>query len=263
MTLTSDAETRLANVLADLRQSGRRQSGLYAELVPPNPATAYRVAAGVAERLGWPIGGWKIAANKPEMQAALRADEPIMGRVFQHMIHESGVTLEHAPLLWPVIEGELVVSLGSDLPPRDRSYRQEEVEAAVAAIHVGVEVAECRFVHDDAFPPLPAILADGSGSGHLVLGPAIDDWRQRNLGSADVKLSVDGDVRRTGNVGTAIGHPLISVTWLANRLSVDGIGLFTGQVISTGTCTGMLLAKAGTGCVATFEGLGTVEVAFQ
>jgi 2-keto-4-pentenoate hydratase len=36
-----------------------------------------------------------------------------------------------------------------------------------------------------------------------------------------------------------------------------------GQVISTGTCTGMLLAKAGTRCVATFEGLGAVEVAFQ
>ena len=261
--MTCDNEIRLAELLAELRVSGRQQSGLTAELIPPDAAAAYRVATGVAERLGWSVGGWKIAANKPAMQAALRAKEPIMGRVFRDKIHDSGVMIDHAPLLWPVVEGELVVRLGSNLPARDQPYSREDIESAISAIHVGIEIAECRFVHDDAFPPLPAILADGSGSGHLIVGPEIKDWRLRGVLSTDVVLSVDGVIRRNGNVDSAIGHPLTSVTWLANRLSIDGVGMVAGQVISTGTCTGMLLAKAGTSCAANFQGLGTVEVSFQ
>ena len=61
-------------LLATLRRDGRQQSGLDARLVPPDKATAYRVAALVAEELGWPVGGWKIAAMKEEMQKALRTD---------------------------------------------------------------------------------------------------------------------------------------------------------------------------------------------
>ena len=38
-------------------------------------------------------------------------------------------------------------------------------------------------------------------------------------------------------------HPLVPVTWLANELSKTGIGLKKGQVISTGTLTGMLIQK--------------------
>ena len=38
-------------------------------------------------------------------------------------------------------------------------------------------------------------------------------------------------------------HPLVPVTWLANELSRTGIGLKRGQLISTGTLTGMLIPK--------------------
>ena len=47
------AQRELAALLATLRRDGRQQSGLDARLVPPDQATAYRVAAQVAEELGW------------------------------------------------------------------------------------------------------------------------------------------------------------------------------------------------------------------
>jgi 2-keto-4-pentenoate hydratase len=43
----------------------------------------------VAQELGWRIAGWKIAANKEEMQKALRTDSPIYGRVFAPMVKAS------------------------------------------------------------------------------------------------------------------------------------------------------------------------------
>lgn len=125
-----------------------------------------------------------------------------------------------------------------------------------------MEIAECRFVPDAAFPPLPAILADGSGSGSIVLGPPIPDWRRRDVADQDVVLWIDGTERRRGRPRDAIGDPVEPLTWLANELSRTGLGLFAGDIVSTGTLTGMVRARAGEAHVADFGPFGEVRVAF-
>jgi 2-keto-4-pentenoate hydratase len=156
-------QRELARLLATLRREGLQQSGLDPRLVPPDKATAYRVAQMVAEELGWGIAGWKIAAMKAEMQQALRTDSPIYGRVFAPMVKASPISVAHATLCSPIPEVEYQARLGADLPPRAKPYTEEEVTEAVTSWHPGLELAACRFIHDAAFPPLPAILADGAG----------------------------------------------------------------------------------------------------
>ena len=173
------AQRELARLLASLRREQRGQSGLALHLVPPDKAAAYRIAGMVAEELGWPVLGWKIAAMKEEMQQALRTDSPIYGRVY--FVAETPYTAVHASLASPIPEVEYQAKLGRDLPPRETPYTVEEVTDAVASLHPGLELAECRFIHDASFPPLPAILADGAGSGTIVYGPAIADWRNRDI----------------------------------------------------------------------------------
>ena len=51
---------------------------------------------------------------------------------------------------------------------------------------------------------------------------------------------------------------MIPLTWLANELSCTGVGLKTGQMISTGTMTGMLRPKAGQSYRADFGPFGEV-----
>lgn len=261
--MQSNPEDELADLLASLRREGRQQSGLDPALVPRDEATAYRIAASVAAKLGWQTGGWKIAANKPELQRRLRTTAPIYGRVFSRFIQESPASFETSRLSHPIAECEYVVRLAQDLPPREEPYSGEEVEAAVGAIHPAVEVAECRFAHDDRFPPLPAILADGSGSGSLVLGPAIENWRGQDIAGQPVVLRVDGAEKRRGTAGEAVDHPLVPLTWLANALSRTRIGLAAGQVVSTGTCTGMQLARAGESHLADFGPFGQVRIEFR
>jgi len=258
-----NAEDELAALLATLRREGRQQSGLGPALVPPDEAAAYRIAQRVADRLGWKIGGWKIAANKPEMQRRLRTSAPIYGRVFSQFIHAGPASFDTARLSHPIAECEYVVRLATSLPARDAPYSHDEVEAAVASVHPGIEVAECRFAHDEHFPPLPAILADGSGSGSLVLGPAIEDWAERDIVSQPVILSVNGVEKRRGTAGEAVDHPLVPLTWLANALSQSGIGLNAGEVVSTGTCTGMQLAGPGEEHRADFGPFGEVRISFR
>ena len=209
-----------------------------------------------------PVAGWKIAAAKPEMQRQLRTDAPIYGRVFADDVRPAPVTVEHARQCSPIPEVEYMARLGADLPPRARPYTLDEVSEAVSSLHPGIELAECRFVHDAHFPPLPAILADGAGGGTLCVGPAIEDWRQRDIAGQEVTLSCNGVVRRRGSAAEAVDHPLVPLTWLANELSRTGVGLKAGQVISTGTLTGMLRPRAGETYVADFGPFGTVTATY-
>lgn len=258
--MDQSTQRELARLLAGLRRDGRQQSGLDPRLVPTDKAAAYQVAALVAEELGWTVGGWKIAAMKEEMQKALRTDSPIYGRVFAQFIRETPLAVVHATLASPIPEVEYQARLGSDLPPRTKPYTLEEVTEAVASLHPGLELAECRFVHDQAFPLLPAILADGAGT--ILYGPAIDDWRRRDIAGQRVTLSCNGKLRREGTAAAALDHPLAPVTWLANELSRTGIGLKAGQMISTGTLTGMLAPKPGETYVADFGPYGSVQLTF-
>lgn len=251
----------LACLLATLRREGRQQSGLDERLVPPDKEIAYRVARMVEEELGWEVVGWKIAAMKQGMQRQLRTDSPIYGRVFRS-VKMSPATVEHARQCSPIPEVEYQARLGADLPPRAKPYSVEEVTKAVICLYPGIELAECRFVHDAAFPPLTAILADGAGSGTVVYGPAIPDWQKRDLARQEVVLTCNGTPRRKGTAAEALDHPMVPLTWLANELSRTGIGLKTGAMISTGTLTGMLRPKQGETYVADFGPFGSVTATY-
>ena len=261
--MLTQSEQQLATLLADLRRNGRQQSGLAEALVPPDHDTAYRVARQVAELLGWPHAGWKVAATKMEMQLALRTTSPIYGPVFAPFVYRSPATLTFSSLVHPVAECEYVIELGADLPPRSRPYTQAEARDAVKSISPGMEIAQCRFVADADFPPLTAILADGSGSGCIVMGEPIPGWQDRNIADQDIVLRVKGSERRRGSAREALEHPLVPLTWLANALSRTGIGLRAGEVFSSGTCTGMLRARPGETHVADFGPFGEVRVDFS
>ena len=261
--MDTGAHRDLARLLATLRRDGHQQSGLKPHLVPADKDTAYRVARMVEEELGWQVAGWKIAAAKEEMQKQLRTDSPIYGRVFAPGLKPSPASVEHARQLSPIPEVEYMARLGADLPPRAKAYTVEEVTEAVTSLHPGIELAECRFVHDERFPPLPAILADGAGSGTICYGAAIEDWTKRDIAGQEVTLSCNGVVRRKGTAAAALDHPMVPLTWLANELSRTGIGMKAGQMISTGTLTGMLRSKAGETYTADFGPFGTVTASYR
>lgn len=261
--MDQSTQRELARLLAGLRREGRQQSGLDQRLVPPDKPAAYRVARMVEEELGWDVAGWKIAAMKEGLQRELRTDSPIYGRVFAPSIMVSPGRVEHARQCSPIPEVEYQAVLGIDLPPRAEPYTVQEVTAAVASLHPGIELAECRFVHDAAFPPLPAILADGAGSGTIVYGPAIADWQKRDIAGQEVSLICNGTLRRKGRAADLLDHPVMPLTWLANELSRTGIGMKAGQMVSTGTLTGMLRPKAGETFIGDFGPFGSVSAKYS
>ncbi|MEZ5729080.1 MAG: hypothetical protein R3E48_14430 [Burkholderiaceae bacterium] len=190
----------------------------------------------------------------------MRADSPIYGRVYARL--ESPAVVSFASQCSPIPEAEYQALLGSDLPPRAEPYTVDEVTEAVASLHPGLELAECSFARDRRFPPLTAILADGSGAGTLVYGPAIDDWRSRDLANQEVILRRNGEPLRKGTAHEFLDHPMVPLTWLANELSRTGVGLKAGQMVSTGTLTGMLRPGAGEVYTADFGPCGSASATY-
>ena len=90
--------------------------------------------------------------------------------------------------------------------------------------------------------PAPRQL-DGSGNGHYVLGPAIPAGT--DLAALPVTIAVNGQVRRTGTGAEVMGDPILAVVWLANRRNALGDGLRAGEIVSSGTCIGMLAPRLG------------------
>ena len=262
MPAASESQQRLADMLVAARRDRRQVGDLPPELVPATHAEGYRVNELVARGLGWQPLGWKIAATTPVMQQRLRTDQPIYGRTYKQFEVASPARLHHADLLDPLVECEFFFRLARSLPPRPAPYNADDVADAVGSVHAGIEVAECRFAMA-ALPPMPAVLADGAASGRYIVGPEIADWRRRDMASMQVELAVNGTVRRRGAGADVMGHPLAPLVWLANARSSWGDGLSGGDLVSTGTATGMLLAKPGDRMVASFDGTAAVEIAFD
>jgi 2-keto-4-pentenoate hydratase len=253
----SGKQEELANLLAQARRNVS-QFSLPDDLVPDTALEAYAVNQIVAERLGWEPLGWKIAGTTDAVRGKLQLDGPIYGRTFRRFACTSPVHFEAAELLDPLIECEFFVTLARDLPPRAEPWTFPETIAAIAEVHAGIEVAECRYPRK-ALPPLPGILADGSASGRYVFGDRIANWRE-GLAVVPVRLEVDGKLRREGIGADVMGDPLQPLWWLAEQRRRWGDGLRAGETVSTGSMTGMLPIRGGQHVCARFGEAATIEI---
>lgn len=231
--------------------------------VPKDTAEAYAMHRAVVKGLGWETMGWKVAGTTENIQQALGLEGPIYGRTFKKHRHVSPTTLSCATLLDPLVECEFFVTLKKDLAPRREPWSMAEIIEAVGTVHAGIEVAECR-MPASLKPSTPTILADGSAAGQYVFGGELTHYLDR-LSSLSVVLECDGVVVKQGCGADVMGDPLRPILWLAEELrSKWNDGIYAGELISTGSMTGMLPVKAGQSVKAIFgDGDAIIEIAFE
>lgn len=216
------------------------------------------VAASGMERVGY-----KVGSTSEEAQRILGTSEPSSGPVFSDYFYQSPAEIPVAALHCPAVEGEFAVRLADDLPPRDAPYDFNEVRAATGAIAGAIEVVGSRFGGGLAGKGRFLTTADFSANIALAVGEWTEDWQHVDLAAHAVSLCVNGDLREAGFGSRALGHPLNVLLWLANKQSLAGLGLKSGDIVSTGTCTSLVDVAAGDLVVADFGSLGTAEVRFS
>jgi len=246
------APAEAAQALCRARRDGRR---VMSALLPSHDRrAAYAIQDATLAALG-AVGGWKVGASAP-------GREPVCAPLPAEGLVPSGASLVGGAWHLRGVEAELAFRLGADLPPRALPYTRDEVAGAIAEVLPVIEVAETRLIDWlDASPS--ALLADLLCHGGLVLGePAPFERAWLDLAQIEVVMHFDAQV-----VAHTIGehtHPDVGalLVWLANEGAARGEGLRAGQVVTTGSCTGMLFASQGTAVRAEVKGLAPLHARF-
>lgn len=241
---------RAAALLLGVRQGGAKLPGL-GDAAPADEAEALAIQRAVLQRRGGIIGGWKCATppGKPVSQALLDA---------------RGV--RPGPTRWDMpaagligIETEVAFRLGRDLAPRGTPWTREEVIEAVEACFPAIELVESRYADMTSVSLLEA-MADNVAHAGLICGAPVLDWRARDLNELAVRQTAGGQEQVARRGSNPAGDPLLSLTRLANHLHGFGLMLEAGQVVTTGSWTGLLFVPGGQRVTGGFEGLGEVVV---
>jgi 2-keto-4-pentenoate hydratase len=253
--------TDLAQRLWHARLNG---TVLDAETITP-PATmeeAYAVQAGIAALAGDRIVGFKIGSTSAEAQRLLGTDQPGAGPLLARYVHASPARIAIAPAQMPAVEAEFAYRLGRDLPARADPYKKAEVAAAVAALAPAIEVVGSRFAGGLAGKGRYRITADGGANIAFAAGRWTTDRPARDVREHAVVMRIDGREHGRGTGARVLGDPLEALVWVAERMRTTGRGLKAGEIVSTGTCTGVDRVEPGQRAVADFGDLGTVEIDF-
>jgi 2-keto-4-pentenoate hydratase len=245
----TEAEIETAAVLlADARRSGTQIDGL--PVTPSSVAEGHVIQDRVAALIGEPIGAYKAGAP-PD-------GEPTRGLIEARMVRASPARIAAAEAPHRGVEGETAFRFTRDLPPRSAPYTREDVASAVTVLPV-IEIVSSRFREPLSRPKLEQLADCGINAG-LVTGPETADWSHLDLAKLRITFVVNGETRIARDGGHPTDDPLAGAVALANMLT-DGVK--AGQIVTTGSWTGLPFLKPGDRCVVRFEGLGEAEVVFD
>jgi 2-keto-4-pentenoate hydratase len=217
---------------------------------PDDLDAAYQIQDSAITLTGRSVGGWKVGKIAPQMVAAYGA-ERIGGPIFSdQIIYAAGGEVVDMPVLsgFAAVEAEILLQIGR-VPEGDLS-----VEAApdyVSDVRLGIEIASSPFPGINEHGPAVTASDFGNNFG-LVVGPAIDGWRDLDLLNAPARLEIDGVMQGEGVMANMLNGPFGSLAFLNNMLRRRGLCLKEGDWISTGAITGVHQTTAGHDVRATF-----------
>jgi len=260
------AERELADRIFAEHEARERFRPVRGALRPATMAAGYRVQDRLNARFAaagrGPIAGYKVGLTSAKIRSLWGVHEPIAGSIYQSGVHRSPATLNLADFMRLGIEFELAVEMARDVPLNAPPLDAESVAAYVAACMPAFELIEDRNADFDDLDAL-SILVDNSWCGGIVLGEARRGWRDLDLKTTPVAMSLNGALVENGVTGDAMGHPFESVAWLAGLLAGQGKQLRAGMIIMTGSTLATRFPRAGEEYSYEITGLGTVSAAIN
>ena len=239
-----------ADLLLAVRRGGPRIADL-GVAAPRTEAGIWATQKAVLAGMGGSIGGYKCATPPGKDRTAA-------------IMAQSG--LRPTDTIWPVapgetvgIETEIAFRLGRSLPARATPYTLAEVQDSIEAAFPVVEMVLCRYADPKAVTRAE-LMADNISHAGLILGADVPGWRGMDLASLTVRQIYGDTVQVEKPGGNPSGGPFTPMLWLANYLPEFGLHLEAGQIVTTGSCTGLLWVEGGKQVTGEFLGFGAATV---
>ncbi|MCH9674289.1 MAG: hypothetical protein K0U93_22815 [Gammaproteobacteria bacterium] len=249
----------LAQALWDARVNARVIDPAPATL-PTDEAGAYDLQAAITAIGGAEVVGFKIGATAQPTLDLMGLSQPFFGPLYERYCSPNGAEVAINPAQKAGLETEFSVCLGQDLPS-GREYKFDDIEAALEWVAPAFEIIGFRVAGEVAGAGT-RLIADGGANVNFVHGEPVRDWRQFDFTSHPAALHINGKEVASGHAGMSIfENALAALVWLANHRT-NSRGLRAGDVITTGTVTGITPLEAGMTARGDFGALGEVRCTF-
>ncbi len=258
---------RAARWLYDAHARRERFGPLPTELAPRSSDEAYGIqdafVALRSEKLG-AIGGYKIALSTTAMQQFVGVDAPQAGVMLGNTIRRTPARVRSADYVHLIVEFEVAVEIGEDLPAADAPFFRDRVARAVGAVMPAIELADDRGADYAQLARHPLdLICDNAWNEGAVLGQPVKEWKGVDLAAVRGVASVNGREIGEGRGADAMGHPFDAVAWIADHLASGGRGLLRGDVVITGSLVRTQSGKPGDLVRFSLEGLGAAELRIE
>jgi 2-keto-4-pentenoate hydratase len=236
--------------LLEARRSGVQVTPPFAL---PDRAAVYAIQDGVAKATG-PVAGWKVGASTPTA-------EPNPAPLLAGSVVRSPARFDGKAMHMIGVEIEIAFHIARDMPERSAPVGRDEALAIVGDAFVAMEACDTRLANFKQVGP-DWMLADNQGNHGLVVGDSIPNWRSLDWPRLHVRHMVDGKtvVDQTGGLKSV--DPTRPLAWMIDHAVRFRGGIRKGQVITTGSWTGLPFYPPGTSARGEFLGLGSVEAQF-
>jgi 2-keto-4-pentenoate hydratase len=180
---------------------------------------------------------WKVGAPSPDV-------EPTMAQILPGRLYASPATVAAHGFQIIAVETEIAFRLGGDGNPLE----------ALAAI----EVCDTRLADWDSASPA-AKLADFQSNAALVTGSGTPCWRDVDFRMQRAQLWIEGRLAKDVTGAHPYGSPAGLLPWARAHAANRG-GLRGGDILTTGSWTGMDFVQPGAEVRVVFPGIGEAVV---
>jgi 2-keto-4-pentenoate hydratase len=249
---------KAARYLLDAHDSRAAYCNLPADIAPRTIADAYAAQQAFARLLApryGRIAGLKVATTTKVMQELMGIGHPCGGMIFERSIRVSPAEIRLCDYVNLMVECELAVRLGRDLPERHSPYTRQTVSSAVASVMAAFELIEDRNADYKQTNAL-SLIADNCWNAGVVLGSALPFTIAHSLAGIAGSLEINGHESHRGSTD----DPLATLAWIANLAVEHARPLTAGMIVITGSVIPTLALQAGDRLDFRLDGIGTTTL---
>ncbi len=235
-------------------------------LAPTSVAQAYAAQdawlALQTEKRRTEVGGYKIAITTPAMRAFVGFDDAISGCVLADTVFASGQRVQAAAYQHLIVEFELALQFGQDLPEREDDWDADSILPYLECAYPSLEIADDRFADYALLKQgFYSLVAENAWNHGVVLGSVIAAKDFEALWQTQATAFINGQAIGQGHSSDVMGHPLIAMAWIANHMRSRGMRFKAGDWVTTGSWVASQFPLAGQDLRFELHGLGEVTLA--
>ncbi|MFC1664923.1 fumarylacetoacetate hydrolase family protein [Pseudomonadota bacterium] len=173
--------------------------------------------------------GWKVGFGAPAAMEKLAIQTPLLGFLTESARITSSATVAIADFQQAVVEPEIAVYMGADLPA---GADEKTVRTAIAGLGPALELADVTFAPDD----VERILAGNIYQRGVILGDKDTERAGANLDGLSVHLSKNGtEIAQTDDIQANTGNITDIIRLVADYLTGFNLSLGAGDVVIAGS----------------------------